>query len=161
VKTGSYALSFEELESFEGRYDIILVDAYENSETNLAETDSIAFNVDENEPLSFGPNRFKIVFQNKVTGLEVPDITEELLVYPNPAKDYISIELNDSDISHTQNPMVQIYEISSNRLMLQQEMRNNGKHYQMNLNISNFGRGVYLVVVNTDEKRYNTKFVKH
>ncbi len=45
--------------------------------------------------------------------------------------------------------------------MLVDELRNNGNNYQLNLNISNFGRGVYLVVVNTNNEKYYSKFVKH
>jgi hypothetical protein len=161
VNNGSYSLNFEELESFEDRYDLILVDAYNNIEKNLSEIDSYNFEVNEDEPLSYGPDRFKIVFQNNVTGLELPSTDNELLVYPNPASDFITIELNDSDLGTAGSIQVQIFEISNNRLMLQEEMRNNGKHYQLNLNISNFGRGVYLVVVNTDDKNYYSKFVRH
>ena len=161
VNNGSYTLNFEELESFEGLYDIILVDNFKSIETNLAEIETYAFDVNKDEPLSYGPNRFKIVFQNKVTGLELPDLTSGLQVYPNPANDFVTIEINDSDIRNTEDIQVQVYEISTNRLMLQQELRNNGNNYKINLNISNFGRGVYLVLVSTDDKKYNTKFVKH
>ncbi len=98
VGNGTHTLHFEELESFESAYEIFLVDSYKSTEVNLREIDSLTFEVNELDSLSFGPDRFKIVFQNSVTGLELLTAENGLLIYPNPADDIISIELNSPDL---------------------------------------------------------------
>ncbi len=159
VKSGTYSLSFAELESFEAGYNPILVDTYKKVEEYIRDIDSYTFEIDEFETSSYGPERFKIVFQNNVVP-QIPVSVNELLVYPNPSSDFVMIELKNPDIDDLNPFNVQVYEISDSKIMHEEVMRNNGNIHQINLDVSNYKRGVYLVVVDGNDKRYFTKFIK-
>ena len=159
VKGGSYSLSFEKLESFESGYSPILVDTYKKVQEYIRDIDSYPFEIDLSDPASFGRDRFKIVFQ-PLAEPEIKITTDELLAYPNPSHDFVVIELPKQDLDNQDVYNVFVYEVSNSKLVLEDVMRNNGNNYQLNIDLSNFGRGIYLVVVNSKEKRYYTKFIK-
>ena len=71
------------------------------------------------------------------------------------------IEYNRPEVEINDIIKVQIFNIADSRLMHEEEMRNFGNNYQLNLNISNFSQGVYLVVVDANDNKYYSKFVKH
>jgi hypothetical protein len=82
------------------------------------------------------------------------------MIYPNPAHDFVKIEFDNSEIDDQESMLVQIFEISSSKLMHEEVFNNQGINSHLNLDISNFNSGVYLVAMNSGSKIYFIKFVK-
>lgn len=78
---------------------------------------------------------------------------EEVLIYPNPAKDELSIYVDDS-LSYNSYD-VSVFEI--NGKMLKQKMMN-GRYN--NLDISDFHSGSYVLKITTANKTFTKRFIK-
>jgi choice-of-anchor B domain-containing protein len=99
-----------------------------------------------------------ILVSDMQTGLYVIDIDYEsasvetiesnkISVYPNPADDFISIDLNE-DFSY------EIFDVQSKKVKEGTFAQNN------NINISSLSSGVYVLKINTNNKVYTQKLIK-
>ena len=84
---------------------------------------------------------------------ETPLSTEDIFasnfkVYPNPAKDYISIQSNNIKINS-----VEVYNVIGKRLLLSTKLNDN------KLNISNLNAGVYLLKISANERTLVKKVI--
>jgi len=86
--TGAFALDFSEVESFQSYVEIILVDNFTGTRTNVRNQPSYAFQVTSN-PASRGNRRFELIFSDtRVTSITKPTVSGPgLSVWPNPASD--------------------------------------------------------------------------
>ena len=79
-------------------------------------------------------------------------------VYPNPATDKITINLNNTSISATNNT-VQIVDYLG-RVLLQQKALTNAGNTSLEFNINSLPKGNYVVVVKNEIESKTIKFVK-
>jgi hypothetical protein len=87
-----------------------------------------------------------IGLQNKIT-------TKELIMYPNPTK--IKLIINLQQPTNPQNSTIYIYDLQG-QLLMQQRLQ----QQQTELNISQFAKGIYVVKVNNDKESLVSKFIK-
>lgn len=80
-----------------------------------------------------------------------PDIFSLIKIYPNPAKDRISIEYGEP----SKNEMVSIYDIQGQ--ILQNYKMDSLK---MEMDISQFAKGVYFVVIESGNRKLVSRFIK-
>ena len=87
-----------------------------------------------------------IGLQNKIT-------TKELIMYPNPTK--IKLIINLQQPSNLQNSTVYIYDLQGQMLM-----QHSIQQQQTELNISQFTKGIYIVKVYNEKETLVSKFIK-
>lgn len=87
------------------------------------------------------------LFVNYMASVE--DINSQLLISPNPAKDYINIQ-----VQNTQNTSIQIVDISGKLIYSSQIISNNHK-----INTTKFAKGLYFVKLNSNDEIYTKKLV--
>ena len=95
-------------------------------------------------------NQIDYLFHETSTSINNYENSNNFSIYPNPANDKIKLELNV-----LKNSIVSIYNIQG-QLLLQQAI----KHYQTEIDISSFARGMYFVKVETDKGIVSKKFIK-
>lgn len=99
LASGDYKLTFTDLSSFGTLPEMYLIDKFMNTNTRITDNRVYNFNVDESNPLTFGNNRFELVFGKTATDVEeLLNAQSEALfgMYPNPAKDMLNIGLGKS-----------------------------------------------------------------
>ncbi|HRS69141.1 MAG TPA: T9SS type A sorting domain-containing protein, partial [Bacteroidales bacterium] len=74
-------------------------------------------------------------------------------IYPNPATDYINIQLENSNVNSF---ILNIYDILGNLIL--NESVNNFQNVYI-LNISNYNRGTYILNIITDKDSYSLPFI--
>jgi outer membrane protein assembly factor BamB len=100
----------------------------------------------DNGTLVISSSEYVIAFSSGTTAIENISF-EEYTIYPNPAKDYLSISgLNE-------NTNVAIYDMTS-KLIYNKHVSNN------QIDISNFQSGIYIVKIETAKGIITKKFVK-
>jgi len=87
------------------------------------------------------------------SGMEINENSNGISVYPNPAKEMLSLNINQ--ISDLKEMSVSIYNIQG-QLLIQQAV----KQKETEFNISRFAKGLYIVKVNTYKDIMITKFNK-
>jgi hypothetical protein len=87
-----------------------------------------------------------IGLQNKIT-------TKELIMYTNPTK--IKLIINLQQPSNLQNSTVYIYDLQGQMLM-----QHSIQQQQTELNISQFTKGIYIVKVYNEKETLVSKFIK-
>jgi len=93
--------------------------------------------------------RLNFMILTNETALSTEDIfASNFKVYPNPAKDYISIQSNNIKINS-----VEVYNVIGKRLLISTEL-NDSK-----LNISNLNAGVYLLKISANERTLVKKVI--
>ena len=82
------------------------------------------------------------------------DEESHISIYPNPANDNITIELSSD--CHT----IEIYD-SFGRMMMSQQVAETLSQQLVDVDISKYPSGLYLVVVKNDNNRYYKRIVKN
>lgn len=82
--------------------------------------------------------------------------TQELLIYPNPASDYLVIRLNTEKISGINS--VSVYSITGILLLRNNEFQN-GNSSEINLVLPDLNNGIYLIEILTPTKHFTSKFI--
>jgi hypothetical protein len=99
---GSYKMEFNQTEDFDANVKIYLRDNYKNTVTNLRDIHTYTFKIDTSKA-STQDGRLEIIFTDKAYTSTLENISDgsDVMVYPNPAKDYIFISgiKNQSNIS--------------------------------------------------------------
>lgn len=89
-----------------------------------------------------------------ITNIKKPGISNNILkIYPNPANDFIAIELPKNEIIQN----ILVFDLSGKTVQL--DNIENSYQVQM-LNVSNLATGAYLVRIQTDKELYMNKFIK-
>ncbi|MEI6852755.1 MAG: T9SS type A sorting domain-containing protein, partial [Bacteroidota bacterium] len=96
------------------------------------------------------------LYNENWTGLsEIKHETKNILIYPNPADNYISIWLDDhtSEIDATI-----IFDVMGKQIVNYENIK---KEKLLKINISNLPSSIYLIeVIDNTGKRFTTKFIK-
>ena len=83
---------------------------------------------------------------------DVEATTEQINIYPNPAQDIVNLEIKD-----VKNVLAyEIYDITGK--LIKVNPIGNGQN-QINIDVSSFAQGSYILGVTTKEKRFNTKII--
>ncbi|RYM33353.1 T9SS type A sorting domain-containing protein [Brumimicrobium glaciale] len=83
------------------------------------------------------------------TGIEIEDLEERLLMYPNPAQNEVAISIEDFNIES-------IIIVDVNGRTVQNQMVNGSN---ANINVSKLNQGVYFVKVETEKGMLNRKLI--
>ncbi|MBC7382450.1 MAG: DUF3494 domain-containing protein [Bacteroidia bacterium] len=150
---GVYKLAFGDLNSFNIIPEIYLIDNYLNKNVKIYNNDVYTFEVLDSNVLTYGNNRFELVFAKASSDIDhVLSENTKLSVYPNPAIDMVNIiGIN----SHSAFYDWTIFNIGG------EEMKSgSGNNEMLNLNISDLESGLYLIKVKGDKLYQVAKFVK-
>ena len=151
---GSYKMEFNQTEDFDANVKIYLRDNYNNTVTNLRDKPTYTFNIDTSKA-STQDGRLEIIFTDKAytsTSENISEVTD-VLVFPNPAKDFINIEFVNSKFT---NSKVQVIDISG-----KEYFNIDMKSESQKINIENLVSGVYFVkITNNNGTNKTVKFVK-
>lgn len=82
----------------------------------------------------------------------VDELTEKLLIYPNPIRDELSIELTSGDVINGEINIIN----SNGRTVL----KHNINSQSLKIDTSNLPTGIYIVVLTTDKKIITEKIIK-
>jgi hypothetical protein len=93
-------------------------------------------------------------FNYLFTGISAQDLQSGFNMYPNPANDFITLE-----IKNTNNVFVQIYDATGKDVYLNQ-ITNQNNAIRENLDLSNLSEGIYYAKVSYNGKTKALKFVK-
>lgn len=102
------------------------------------------------------PSQWGVWFSNGIRVLsdleDVEAAPEQILVYPNPADQYMTLEIKDLEnvVAY------EIYDMTGKLLMINQI---NPGEKALQINLSSFDQGSYIIGVTTKEKRYNATFI--
>jgi hypothetical protein len=151
---GSYKMEFNQTEDFDANVKIYLRDNYNNTVTNLRDKPTYTFNIDTSKA-STQDGRLEIIFTDKAytsTSENISEVTD-VLVFPNPAKDFINIEFVNSKFT---NSKVQVIDISG-----KEYFNIDMKSESQKINIENLVNGVYFVkITNNNGVNRTVKIVK-
>lgn len=151
---GSYNMEFNQTEDFDANVKIYLRDNYNNTVTNLRDKPNYTFNIDTSKA-STQDGRLEIIFTDKAYTSTLENISDDLdiLVFPNPAKDFINIEFVNSRFT---NSKVQVIDISG-----KEYFNIDMKSESQKINIENLVNGVYFVkITNNNGVNRTVKIVK-
>lgn len=110
-------------------------------------------------PYGFGPqgdviriyNYVRLVRNSSSSDIRTINQNSLLQVYPNPATDFITINLDNNTLS---NSFIYCYNTSGQLIFV--EDNNNSE-----IDVSMLQKGVYFIKVSTDKNIYYTKFIKN
>ncbi len=86
-----------------------------------------------------------------VTSIQQPEGTSQILVYPNPVDQFLSIE------GSTGMELIQLFDATGKLVVYEKSTSN-----LVNISFANLGAGVYKLVVRTDEgQRYSFSIIKN
>ncbi len=103
--------------------------------------------------IEFDPHFWLLQSNSITTGIEKNNIFSSFEVFPNPAKDKITIKLKQG--IKLNNTIISIFDIQG-QLLLQQAI----KLEKTEININGLTNGVYILKLNSNDKTEVTKFVK-
>jgi hypothetical protein len=149
VKTGTYTLSFTELESLPASMRIQLEDKFDNTITDLRSNPAYAFAVNTGNGATFGSGRFNIIF-----GGEEIHTANVVRAYPVPVQETLTIEAQGNESAS--GDIVNIMGLKIGEINFQSDGSNQIGHY-------NFGQensGVYFVRVNQNNRVSVIRIVK-
>jgi hypothetical protein len=112
-------------------------------------------------------NRFEMVVGNERGGVALyksADISNiglkeevknlDVIIYPNPASEIVTIDLRQSGFNSQQNPIIQIFDLTG-RLIKTSEMTNS----LLQLNTADWSEGTYLIYVTVNDQTVVKKLV--
>ena len=122
--------------------------------TSLGNVDSLSFSLNSSDAGAFGintPTFFAIDNFNDQT-VSVDELSNELTfsIYPNPAKESVSVQLDNNANS------LQIIDIAG-RVVISRENLSTGIH---NLNLSDLNAGIYFVKISDENETTVERFIK-
>jgi len=85
-------------------------------------------------------------------GVEIPISNKNIVIYPNPASDYLSIESTASEIINR----IIVTDLSGR--IIQDKTYNDSK---LTISLSNLKTGLYLLKINTDKGSYSHILIKN
>ena len=147
---GNYSLRFSQIEQFDSDVYIFLKDNLTNTSIDLRKNSTYSFTIDGSAP-SIANGRMEIIFTGSPTG--VYDLNQlnsqtQLLVFPNPAKDFLHLSLNHQLTSPAN---IIIYNAIGNRVI---EL--NGVKQLDKVDISILSEGSYFIELYTDDRSFRS-----
>lgn len=100
-----------------------------------------------------------MIIVDKITGIDDNQEKFTMLLYPNPAKDFLSIRFeNNSDLQ----PEITLYSILGENLNDKTNISMiSGSSNEYQVNISNLSRGTYIVLIGDGDIRRTMRFFKN
>jgi hypothetical protein len=146
---GTYKLTFSHYEELQQYTTIFLKDNYTGTTQNIhLLKEGYEFTTDRTRPETSGAGRFSLIFSNKVE----PAIAKEIKLYPNPAKNTVSLQLPANQESYT----VKVTNISG-KVVLQQVIAGVNNTLQLH----KLATGTYFVeLIDKQGNRTTQKLVK-
>jgi hypothetical protein len=92
---------------------------------------------------------------DKTTTIEITKILTDAEVYPNPAEDYIYLDINDQKISTE--VKIEVMSIIGNKMSISSEKIKSGRY---KINIKEIPSGHYYVMLTIDSEKQLKKFIK-
>ncbi|NOU60383.1 M6 family metalloprotease domain-containing protein [Marinifilum caeruleilacunae] len=92
---------------------------------------------------------------NQVTGITSIDETSDLILYPNPVKDYIKVRGSREILA---NASIEIYHANGSKML---EKTLNSFQDEEQINLQFLPKGVYLIKIISDKNIYSKKIVKY
>ncbi len=146
--TGNYQLAINStLEQ-----NLYLVDHYTNTNLLVEGNKVYPFSINEAIPASMHPLRFSLVFQDETLGVSLTE-NSSLLLYPNPANHYVTIE-NRSNLLLSD---VYMYGIDGKLI---QHFKLNDNDALQRIDLSSLNRGIYIIKVMHENGVYQSKLIK-
>lgn len=146
---GTYKLTFSHYEELQQYTTIFLKDNYTGTTQNIhLLKEGYEFTTDRTKPETSGAGRFSLIFSNKAE----PAIAKEIKLYPNPAKNTVSLQLPANQESYT----VKVTNISG-KVVLQQVIAGVNNTLQLH----KLATGTYFVeLIDKQGNRTTQKLVK-
>ena len=94
--------------------------------------------------------RAKIFSNSTVTNVKKESENKQFNIYPNPTSGLLNIDSSASCI----------HKITISNITGRTLFEKTGKHQHETLNLSNLKKGVYIIKITTDDKRYVNKIIK-
>ena len=156
TEVGTFSLNFSDLDGMTGTYDIQLRDKYLGVMQDVVANPTYSFNITANT-LSKGNNRFELVVTKKgsmaTIATEEASAAQKITVYPNPAKDVLTIGGIGVGESYTATIVSVLGKQVSTSLVV--------GGTSAGLNVKNLAAGVYLLeLVDTNGEKQTLRFVK-
>ena len=142
---GSYSLNFARVP--DRPVTMFLKDAYYNNQlTQIDENDSYCFSIDKKDPMTFGDNRFSLVFDSGIRPTaDAEDKGLKLIAYPNPVLDKLFIAM---DTIATTSAHVLIFDMKGER-KYKSEFHLTGDRA---IDVSWLSPGIYIARLRTADK---------
>lgn len=148
----NYTLQFREWKHQD--WQLVLMDQFKQTKTIIETPALYSFSVNDNQA-SGAINRFKLMFQQKVTGIATREQIPEIHMFPNPSTHSISLQIRNSKGSNYQ------YQISNHLGQeFEQGSLNFEKQSRHELSIENLCSGIYFIRLSNPEAIQTIKFVK-
>jgi len=96
------------------------------------------------------------LFNQQETSLNKNSDSPELLLYPNPASDYLIVRFNSEEIAGINS--VSVYSMSG-RLLLRNNEFQNGNSSEIKLVLPDFNNGIYFIEILTPTRHFISKFI--
>jgi hypothetical protein len=152
------------------RYEYLYDINYQNTESFLYDWDGSSWNLFSTFINYFDINNFPSdqtttgvlvvdsmhIFYSIITGIEYPDLSNNLIVYPNPASDYLNIELNYSASGPYKTELFNI----EGRMVLEKKIFANSISKTETLNLKNLNAGIYFLKISFENKYFIKKVIK-
>ncbi|MDP3929988.1 MAG: ice-binding family protein [Bacteroidota bacterium] len=155
-EVGTYQFKFKNMEHFDKGVTVSLLDKF--TQNTIPVTAHTVYTFDMGSGINqWGKNRFVLLLNGKAS-TQLGELKEaskawQLVVYPNPANEFIHVKMDASNFSRSE---VFVYDISGKE-MLQMDMLQN----ELQLNVASFSSGVYFIrVSNINGLNQTVKFIK-
>lgn len=151
---GDYSINTKNLEIFDHYTCVVLEDMETGSRYNLRNINEVRFTI---EKINQDDARFMIHFSNDacdqmVAGIDIND--NESMVEMTNFNEYVKVDMK---FESSENVTISFFNMLGQNVL--SEQHNNVSSKSVNVNVpSSLKNGVYLVVVETDEKRYTRKY---
>ncbi|MBN2521597.1 MAG: T9SS type A sorting domain-containing protein, partial [Bacteroidales bacterium] len=86
---------------------------------------------------------FIVTYQTSSIIDEITFVEQSVLIYPNPANEYINLKLYHDDFGKVD---ISIYDISG-KLLLFQQFNKQGIEFEKNINLNNLSNGLYFIEI--------------
>jgi hypothetical protein len=101
-------------------------------------------------------NRIQLEITETGLGIDDEILRNTITVYPNPTKNLITIKLPESEVFF--NPEITLYDLQGK--LLHSEKKNIGTNREIQLSLSSFSNGVYLIRLMENEKFWSQLIIK-
>jgi len=157
IDVGDFTLTFNEMESFETTWKIVLVDNFALASVEIMENPVYQFQV-TSDTLSFGSDRFEIVFTPEVDVITSINTKSpaRMNLYPNPATKIITLEyqpLSNEDVT------VVLYN-SMGSVLYSKIISGGTSLLELQFDVAAERSGVYFIRIIDGKTTLNSKFIK-
>jgi hypothetical protein len=128
-----------------------------NIRSMVFQSDNLNINLRVGPPVSFMLSNLRNLTFSPLTAIDDPIVesASTLRIFPNPAQDYLNINLNADD-NHSLE--AKIFTIDG-RVVLSQRLNNNDELHT--LNVSSLEKGLYYIVLTNSKQLQSAKFFKN